>query len=199
MDNLKRKKIEKIIEEFKIASCEEINNNKHFITTKQYLYTLNNGLTLTREQVFKNNQNGDAVIIMPVLENKEILTVIEPRVFTASGIAIGFPAGYINKNEGPINAALRELREETGYVPKDIRHLDSFYQDEGCSKAYNHAYLATNCEKKFPQDLDQDEFIKYVLASYEELNWLLDHHYINGLNSAYAILKGQKLLRERNE
>ena len=194
MDNLKRKKIEKIIEEFKIASCEEINNNKHFITTKQYLYTLNNGLTFTREQVFKNNQNGDAVIIMPVLENKEILTVIEPRVFTASGIAIGFPAGYINKNEGPINAALRELREETGYVPKDIRHLDSFYQDEGCSKAYNHAYLATNCEKKFPQDLDQDEYIKYLSFTLDELDELESLGYISGANSKLTLARGRKYL-----
>ncbi len=194
MDNLKRKKIEKIIEEFKIASCEEINNNKHFITTKQYLYTLNNGLTLTREQVFKNNQNGDAVIIMPVLENKEILTVIEPRVFTASGIAIGFPAGYINKNEGPINAALRELREETGYVPKDIRHLDSFYQDEGCSRAFNHAYLATNCEKKFPQDLDQDEYIKYLSFTLDELDELESLGYISGANSKLTLARGRKYL-----
>ena len=194
MDNLKRKKIEKIIEEFKIASCEEINNNKHFITTKQYLYTLNNGLTLTREQVFKNNQNGDAVIIMPVLENKEILTVIEPRVFTVSGIAIGFPAGYINKNEGPINAALRELREETGYVPKDIRHLDSFYQDEGCSRAFNHAYLATNCEKKFPQDLDQDEYIKYLSFTLDELDELESLGYISGANSKLTLARGRKYL-----
>ena len=90
--------------------------------------------------------------------------------------------------------ALRELREETGYVPKDIRHLDSFYQDEGCSRAFNHAYLATNCEKKFPQDLDQDEYIKYLSFTLDELDELESLGYISGANSKLTLARGRKYL-----
>lgn len=36
---------------------------------------------------------------MPVLKNNEILTIIEPRVFTDLTVGIGFPAGYIENGE----------------------------------------------------------------------------------------------------
>lgn len=57
--------------------------------------------------------------------------VVEPRVFTAKTVSVSFPSGYLEEGESPYEAALRELKEETGYIPKYIKLLDSFYQDEG--------------------------------------------------------------------
>lgn len=88
---------------------------------------------------------------MPVIHNNEILTVIEPRVFTKHTVAVSFPAGYIEKDEDVYHAALRELKEETGYVPSKLELLDSFYQDEGCSKAFNHSFIAFDSICKYPQ------------------------------------------------
>ena len=79
------------------------------------------------------------------------------------------PAGYVEKGEQPQDSALRELKEETGYVPENIIKIDSFYQDEGCSSAYNHIFLALNCIKKYPQQLDKDELIRYMLFTYLKL------------------------------
>ena len=135
--------------------------------------------------------------IMPVLPSNEILTIIEPRVFTQLTVGVGFPAGYIETGEDTKVGALRELREETGFVPKDMIELDSFYQDEGVSSALNHIFLALDCEKKFDQDLDKDEIIKYMTFNYEELFELEKIGYIKGCNTKLAIEKSKVYMKGR--
>ena len=75
--------------------------------------------------------------------------------------------------------------------------MGAFYQDQGCSSAYNHFFLALDCVKVSDQKLDRSEFIKYVLVDNEELEELLEEGYITGLNSAYLIEKGKNYVRRR--
>ena len=162
---MRKEKIEELKQyekELKTIKKEIIlNSNKKFITSTCYKCTLNNGKSINREQIIKSGKDGSAVIIAPKLkEINEFLVVIEPRVFTEKTIAVSFPAGYIENNESPLVAALRELKEETGFIPQKLIHLDEFYQDEGSSKALNHSFLALNCEKKFNQQLDESEIIR---------------------------------------
>ena len=57
------------------------------------------------------------------------------------------------------------------------------------SSAYNHLYLAFDCEKKYDQDLDSDEIIKYMSFTYEELLELEKMGYICGGNSKLALCR----------
>ena len=98
--------------------------------------------------------------------------------------------------ENPIDAAKRELLEETGYESDDFIYLGSYYQDQGCSSAYNYYYIARNCKKVRSQKLDKDEFIKYILVTSDELQELFNEGYIKGLNSAYVIEKSKKYIME---
>jgi len=197
---IRKEKIEElktIIEELKSIERRKIEVKKNFLTSETYQIKLNNGLTIPREKILKNASDGSASIVIPVLSNNEILVVIEPRVFTELTVGIGFPAGYIEKNETPSISALRELREETGFVPRKMIEIDSFYQDEGCSSALNHIFLALDCEKKFDQNLDQNEIIKYMMFNYEELLNLEKLGYIRGCNTKLALSKSKKYLKGR--
>ena len=140
-----------------------------FIKVNKYLVELNNGEVITREKILKGNNDGNASIVLPVTVDGNVILVVQPRVFTRSGVGIELPAGYVDVGEEYEDAARRELFEETGYIPENIRLLGQFYQDQGCSSAYNKSFLAEGCRKIGSQSLDSSEFIKYFECSVDEL------------------------------
>lgn len=174
----------------------DIKQEDKFLQSQAYYFKLNNGITIPREKLIKEKKDGSASIIMPVV-GKEILTVIEPRVFTRLTVGVGFPAGYIENDEDAKTGALRELKEETGYVPSEMIEMDKFYQDEGCSSALNHIFLALSCKKESEQSLDKDEIIKYMFFNYEELFELEKLGYIMGSNSKLALEKSKIYMKGR--
>ncbi len=191
MRKQKANKLKEYINELKTIKYEINNNVKNkFLSSECYLYYLNNGRVIPRELLKKRGKDGSAVMIAPYdKKNDEFLVVIEPRVFTSLGVAMSFPAGYIEKDEHPLNAAKRELLEETGYTSSNFIHLDSFYQDEGVSKAYNHIYLAKEIEKVSNQKLDESEIIKYMFLKYSELLELEKDGLISGGNTKLTLSK----------
>ena len=184
----KREELIKYIDELRWISKENSKNEKSFVTIIPREFKLNNGMIIRREQILKNGNDGSAVIIIPKVSD-EFLVNIEPRVFTNTKVAVGFPAGYIENGETPEHAALRELREETGYVSHKFILLDSFYQDEGVSAAYNYIYLANDCEHLYPQKLDKDEIVRYMTFNYDELLELEHDGYLSGANSKLALCR----------
>ena len=195
----KLEELNKYLNELKTIEITKNNSNTNkFLSVEAFNYKLNNGIILPRERIYKNGKDGSASIIMPITKAGEVLTVIEPRVFTKTGVSIGFPAGYIEESESPEVSALRELKEETGYTTEGrLILLDSYYQDEGCSSAYNYSFLALDCEKTTHQQLDQFEVIKYMLFTYEELFELEKMGYINGANSKITLEKSKVYMRGR--
>ena len=182
----KLQELKRYFEEIKIINSIKKESSGNFIKREAYDFYLNNNRVITREKLIKGKNDGSAVIIIPTTSEDEILTVIEPRVFTSNTL-VSFPAGYIEQKEDKENAARRELREETGYVSDKLILLDSFYQDEGCSEAFNYIYLALNCKKKYEQNLDKDEIVKYMLFKYNELLELEKMGYIKSGNAKLAL------------
>lgn len=196
----KMEEINSIIEEFKTKQVVERKrtSSPHFINIDSLTVILNNGKILKREIILKNGKPGSAVVMLPITEDNDVIVTIEPRVATKRTVGIGFPAGYIEEGELPIEAAKRELLEETGYEASydDIIPLSEFYQDAGCSEAYNHAFLMKNCKKVSDQHLDESEFIKYVKCHYDEAIYLMENGYISGCNGIIALERSKKYMKE---
>ena len=165
-------------------------SNRNFLSSVPGTYILRNGRIIPREQLLKNGLDGSAVIVAPQVKGTdEFLVNVEPRVFTKNGVAVSFPAGYIESGEKPLDAAMRELREETGFVAKKYIHLDEFYQDEGISRAFNHSYLALNAEKKYEQELDPNEVIRYMMLTLDEILEVEEMGYVSGSNTKLTLAK----------
>jgi len=190
------KNINEFIKELEMVKLSKESTPNNFLTIEKYRCLLNNGKTIIREKLLKGEKDGSAVVILPITCDKKVILVAEPRVFTKRTVDIGLPAGYIEKKETPEEAAKRELQEETGYTTNHLIPLGAFYQDQGISAAYNHYFVALHCKKVSNQHLDKDEVIKYFMVDLNDLERLVNNEYIMGLNSAYTIEKGMKLIRK---
>lgn len=195
---MRKEKLEELneyVELLKTKKKKLIEKTGDFIKVNKYLIELNNGEVITREKILKGNNAGNASIVLPVTVDGNVILVVQPRVFTRSGVGIELPAGYVDEGEEYEDAARRELFEETGYAPDNVRLLGEFYQDQGCSAAYNKSFLAEGCRKIGSQSLDSSEFIKYFECSVDELYELVELEMINDLQSQYTIEKAKQYIR----
>lgn len=192
----KIEELEKIIDSLKTIKKEKLTKEPRFIRSEVYRCHLNNDKTITREKILKNNKDGSAAIILPVTSDNNVVLTVEPRVFSKRTVGIGIPAGYIEDGEDSYVAALRELEEETGLVPDKLTKMGGFYQDMGCSSAYNETFLATGCKWLKNQNLDESEYIKYFECTYDEALELVDMNYIEGCNAVIALNKAKKYIKK---
>lgn len=153
---------------------------------------INSGETIIREKLLKNGMEKEAVVILAITDKNEVLLSVEPRVFTKETVLANLPAGYREKNETIYEAALRELKEETGYVTNDIELINSYYQDQGISGALNYSFICRNCIKETKQNLDKDEYINIFKCNYNDIEELIKLGFIKDANSILTILSSKE-------
>lgn len=95
-------------------------------------------------QYYRDTVNpGDAVVILPVTENNEIVFVEQLRE-SIGKVALELPAGIIDPGEDTKVAAARELEEETGIKADNIEFLTSYYSSCGYTSEKLYIYVAKN-------------------------------------------------------
>ncbi len=198
---MRREKLEELKKQFEELKVVEMQKQRYrektFLTSELYECRLKCGRVIFREKLLKGKKEGSAAIIFALTKQGDVLLNVEPRVFTKETVALGFPAGYIEDKEDALMGAKRELLEEHGYEAEEMVLLDSFYQDEGCSAAYNQIFFASGCQRVASQKLDKDEIIYPFLVSLEEVFELNRLGYFKGANSKLAIVKAKEYIKRR--
>lgn len=82
-----------------------------------------------------------AVAIVPVVDDDHICLIRNHRVAVGREL-IEIPAGTLEPGEEPLETAVRELQEETGYRADDMSALHSFFLSPGILDERMHLFVA---------------------------------------------------------
>jgi ADP-ribose pyrophosphatase len=128
---------------------------------------------------------GQTVAVLAVDDSERVVLVRQYR--HAVGTYVWeIPAGHVDPGEDVRDAALRELREETGYAAGRIEPFITIYTTPGVCDETQHLFLATDLQAG-EQALDQDERIDVELVSTEDA-WRLVTERVSDAKTALALL-----------
>jgi len=108
-----------------------------------------------------------------------------------------FPMGALDNNESALEAAKRELLEETGYGAESWTDLGFFYVGPGHSNNFGTVFLAQNIIKKSEQNLETSEIIEpklILISDFEKL--IADGTIKNGPTLACWQMYQQKIVNK---
>lgn len=106
----------------------------------------------------------DWVTIAAVTPEEGIVVVRQYR-FGAATFTTELPAGLVNPGEAHRDAAMRELREETGYTSDDWVYLGWVQPNPAYQNNLLHQWLARDVRLTAPRQLDEGEDIAVSLLT----------------------------------
>ena len=111
----------------------------------------------------------EVALILPITSNQELVFVRQYR-HGAGEILLELPAGTFNRDEeSPQTAAMRELKEETGYITERVTPVSILYDNPVKDTNKIHLFIAENVIKIGQQELDVTEEIDVVLIPMEAI------------------------------
>lgn len=152
--------------------------------------TLCNDTPAQRECV--DHPGGVGVIC--VNEDDEVVLVRQFR-YPYKETIYEIPAGKLEKDEDPLDAAMRELREECGAVCDELKPLGEIYPSPGYTNEIIRLYACVN-PTFVEQELDEDEFLQVCKM---KLSTLLAKIMSGEIKDAKTIVAAMKLKELRNK
>jgi ADP-ribose pyrophosphatase len=124
------------------------------------------GRETTREIV----EHSDCIAVIALDAEGRVLLVKQFRKAVGKEL-LEIPAGGIDSGESPEDAVSREMREETGYLPRRVERLGGFYSAPGYSTEYLYLYLATDLVpgQLFAEDTEGISLVRVSPAQIPEL------------------------------
>jgi 8-oxo-dGTP pyrophosphatase MutT (NUDIX family) len=109
-------------------------------------------------------EQRDVASVLALTTDDEVLMVRQYK-HGAGRIELELPGGLIDEGETPIDAAARELREETGFVsPVALESLGWHLQDASKSTTRVYSFLARDVVERGGRALDPNEAASGVLV-----------------------------------
>lgn len=143
-------------------------------------------------KITTKNKKPDGVIIYSLYgPKKDRVVLVRQYRYTIDNYIYEFPAGLVDAGENYREAAIREMKEETGLEFYPI-HADEMYErpyfttigmtDESCASVYGYAEGRSSKE-----NLEDNEDIEVVLADREEVQRILKEENVS-IMCAYMLM-----------
>ncbi len=138
-----------------------------------------------RESIREVIRHKGGAAILCLTENQEVLLIKQFR-YPYDEVMYEIPAGKLEKNEDPYNAALRELEEETGNKAASLEFLGKIYPTCGYSSEIIYLYLAKNYIHT-KTSFDEDECIESYYFPLEQVKKMISSGEIKDAKTICAI------------
>lgn len=115
--------------------------------------------------IFEKLKRPDTVLIIPVTEDGKIIMSYQEQPGKAP--FTGTIGGRVDEGEDALEAAKRELLEESGYEAREWVVLDAFQPVSKIEWAI-YVFIAKGCKKVAEQSLDGGEKIELRLVDFDE-------------------------------
>ena len=182
-------------------SCEHMIRDK-WIDFRKSVYRFPDGSTFGP---YYSYSRRDYVVIVASDNDGNYLCVKQFRQGIKE-VTTEFPAGGIERSDGKeygvnqdtsaeyaLEAAKRELLEETGYESKDWEHLLTIPSNATIADNYGHLYRAKNCYKVSGQNLDETEYVEMIKLAPNQIEDLIRRGKFQQSMHITAWLLSQKL------
>lgn len=166
------------------------------IRVEQDTVVIPGGALTTREVV----RHPGGVCVLPLNDDGQVLLVRQFR-YPEARIFTELPAGKLEaeeRREGRfVEAALRELKEETGADCRTLTYIGDFYPSPAILDEVIHMYLAEGLTFGEPNP-DEDEFLDVISISLDQLCNMIIHGEITDGKTQAATLKVKYILDARD-
>lgn len=152
---------------------------------------LPNGNKGVREVV----RHPGAVCVLPLTDDGQVIFVNQFR-YALNKVTLEVPAGKLEKGEDPMEAALRELSEETGVEAKTIVPMGALYTTPALMDEIIYMYIATDLSQG-EQHLDEDEFVNVIKIPLSKAVEMVMNGEIRDAKTQIMILKADKYFNKK--
>ena len=151
---------------------------------------LEDGKPAKREVV----EHGKAVCIIPVDTMGNVYLVLQYR-HPFGCVILEAPAGLVEKDEEPLQCAIRELREEIDAVGDEFIYLGEIFPSPGYVNEIIHLYF-TRIKAFAKGQLDEDEFLTVKVIPFSQLIEMINNNEIKDAKTIIGALRVQNLYPE---
>jgi ADP-ribose pyrophosphatase len=117
-------------------------------------------------------ESTDWVNVIPITTKGEVVLVRQYRHGTKE-VTLEIPGGIVEPEDSPVDAARRELLEETGFKEEEMVPLGSVNPNPAFLTNRCYTYVARNVARTRMQDQDEKEDIEVEVRPLEEIPRLI--------------------------
>jgi len=143
-----------MIKKWNLVYSEQVDSNKVFSVRKDRSVSPVTG----DEHDFFVIEAPDWINVVAITKDDEIVLIEQYRQGNKS-VTIEIPGGMIDPGEEPLEAAKRELLEETGFAGEDWLQIGEVFPNPSIQSNRCFTFLATNCKKVSETNFDTTEDI----------------------------------------
>jgi ADP-ribose pyrophosphatase len=131
-------------------------------------------------------ESSPSVMVVPLTEDGRVVMVEQFR-HGVQRVVREFPAGLVDAGEELVDAALRELEEETGYRAASAERIGAFHTDPALQRNEVAVVVALACARSGHKDQDDGEDVATRVVDVDEV----ERGFVDDVASAPALAAWQ--------